>query len=144
MHWSAGSQVETIVIEDLNVSGLLRNHKIAQAMSDVSMGKLLSTLQYKCDWYGKNLVKIGRFDPSSKRCGCCGLVNKELKLSDRSWICQLCNTEHDRDFNAANNIKFYGLQQTIFKHQTPEGIRAEPVESRTKVWTKKQESILVI
>jgi putative transposase len=113
-------------------------------MSDVSMGKLLSTLQYKCDWYGKNLVKIGRFDPSSKRCGCCGLVNKELKLSDRSWICQLCNTEHDRDFNAANNIKFYGLQQTIFKHQTPEGIRAEPVESRTKVWTKKQESILVI
>lgn len=115
------NQVESIVIEDLNVSGLLRNHKIAQAMADVSIGQLLTTLQYKCDWYGKNLIKIGRFDPSSKRCSCCGTINNNLTLADRTWNCEVCNTEHDRDFNAALNIKHYGLQQTIFKNKTPEG-----------------------
>jgi putative transposase len=138
------NQVESIVIEDLNVSGLLQNHKIAQAMSDVSFGQLLTTLQYKCDWYGINLIKIGRFDPSSKRCSCCGRIKQDLSLNDRTWICENCNIEHDRDFNAAVNIKFYGLQQTIFKNKTPEGIWEEPVEPRTRVRTKKQESILLI
>lgn len=135
------NQVESIVIEDLNVSGLLANHKIARAMSDVSLGKFYEVLKYKCEWHGNNLITIGRFDPSSKRCGNCGHIHKELKLSDREWICATCNTSHDRDENAADNIKWFGLQQTIFKNKAPEGIRGEPAELSAIVGAKKQEYI---
>lgn len=135
------SQVESIVIEDLNVSGLLANRKIAQAMSDVSFGKFYEVLKYKCDWYGKNLIKIGRFDPSSKRCNNCGHIHKCLKLSDRIWICDNCNATHDRDENAAENIKWFGLQKTIFKNKAPEGIREEPAELSAIAGAKKQEYV---
>jgi len=135
------SQVESIVIEDLNVVGMLKNRNLAQAISDISIGTLFTTLQYKCDWYGKTLIKIGRFDPSSKRCSCCGAINKELALSDRTWTCPECGTKHDRDANAAANIEYYGLQQTIFKNKTPEGIREEPVELSALAGAKKQENV---
>ncbi len=72
--------------------------------------KLLTMLEYKCRWYGVNLVKIDRFAPSSKTCGQCGYVYKGLKLSERSWTCSECGTHHDRDFNAACNIKEFGLK----------------------------------
>lgn len=121
------NQVKSIVIEDLNVAGMVKNRHLAQAISDVSIGKLLSTLQYKCDWYGINLIKIGRFDPSSKRCSNCGTINKELTLHDREWQCSDCGSAHDRDFNAALNIKYYGLQKTILNN-SPAGSRGEPVE----------------
>lgn len=137
------NQTESIVTEDLNVLGLLANHKIAQAISDISLGKLYHVLKYKCDWYGKNHIVIGRFDPSSKRCNKCGSINKELKLSDRMWTCKNCGSFHDRDENAAENIKWFGLQQTIFKNNSPEGIREEPVESSALVGTMKQEYMLV-
>jgi putative transposase len=125
---SDNQAVSTIFVEDLNVSGLLKNHKLAQAISDVSLGKFYEILKYKCKWNGINLVKIGRFEPSSKRCSFCGSIKKELKLSEREWTCEICNTSHDRDFNAAKNILWYGLQQTIFNNKVPAGSWEEPVE----------------
>ena len=92
-------------MENLNVKGMLRNHHLAQAVGDASFGTFLTLLEYKCRWYGVNLIKIDRFAPSSKTCGKCGYVYKGLKLSERSWTCPECGTHHDRDFNAACNIK---------------------------------------
>lgn len=104
------SQVRTICMEDLNVKGMMQNHHLAQAIGDTSFGMFLTLLKYKCSWYGVNLIQINRFAPSSKTCGKCGYIYKGLKLSDRSWICPECGTHHDRDFNAACNIKEFGLK----------------------------------
>ena len=104
------SQVRTICMEDLNVKGMQRNRHLAQAVGDASFGMFLTMLEYKCRWYGVNLVKIDRFAPSSKTCSQCGHVYKGLKLSERSWTCPECGTHHDRDFNAACNIKEFGLK----------------------------------
>lgn len=104
------SQVRTICMEDLNVKGMMQNHHLAQSVGDASFGMFLTLLKYKCSWYGVNLIQINRFSPSSKTCGKCGYVYKGLKLSDRSWICPKCGTHHDRDFNAACNIKEFGLK----------------------------------
>ena len=104
------NQVRTICMEDLNVKGMMSNHHLAQAVGDASFGMFLTMLEYKCKWYGINLVKIGRFAPSSKTCSKCGHVYKGLKLSERSWTCPECGTLHDRDFNAACNIKEIGLK----------------------------------
>lgn len=133
------NQTESIVIEDLNVVGMLKNSKLSQAISDVSFGELFRQLKYKCEWHGKNIIIIDRFAPSSKRCSECGKINQDLTLADREWICN-CGMHHDRDINAAKNIKWYGLQQTIFKSQTPVGSRGEPVESRRLRRAKKQET----
>lgn len=84
------SQVRTICMEDLNVKGMQRNHHLAQAVGDASFGTFLTLLEYKCSWYGVNLIKIDRFAPSSKTCGKCGYIYKGLKLSERSWICPEC------------------------------------------------------
>jgi len=107
------SQVSTICIEDLNIKGMVRNHKLARSLADVDIGKFYETLAYKCDWYGINLIKIGRFEPSSKTCSGCGTVKSGLKLSERNWTCETCYTEHDRDVNAAINIKYFGLKQAL-------------------------------
>lgn len=103
------NQTESFVIEKLNVAGMLKNDKLSQAISDVSFGKLFEVLKYKCEWYGKNLITIDQFAPSSKRCSCCGSINKSLTLSQREWTCSDCTTHHDRDYNAAKNILWYGL-----------------------------------
>ena len=104
------SQVRTICMEDLNVKGMQLNHRLAQAVGDASFGMFLTLLEYKCGWYGVNLVRIDRFAPSSKTCGKCGYIYKRLKLSERSWTCSECGAHHDRDFNAACNIKEFGLK----------------------------------
>ena len=104
------NQVRTICMENLNVKGMMSNHHLAQAVGDASFGMFLTMLEYKCKWYGINLVKIGRFAPSSKTCSKCGHVYKGLKLSERSWTCPECGTLHDRDLNAACNIKEIGLK----------------------------------
>ena len=104
------SQVRTICMEDLNVKGIMSNHHLAKAVGDASFGMFLTMLEYKCKWYGINLVKIDRFAPSSKTCSKCGYVYKGLKLSERSWTCPNCGTRHDRDYNAACNIKEIGLK----------------------------------
>jgi putative transposase len=97
------SQVDVLCIEDLNTRGMLQNRRLAKSISDVGWRMFRSFLQYKCDWNGKWLLDIGRFEPSSKTCSSCGYVNRELKLKDRIWLCH-CGAEHDRDVNAAVNI----------------------------------------
>lgn len=77
--------------------------------TDASWGNFVTLFQYKCGWYGKELVKVNRFYPSSKTCSCCGRINQELKLSDRKWICK-CGKKHDRDINASINILKEGLK----------------------------------
>lgn len=101
---------DSICIEDLAVSNMVKNHNLARAISDMGWGDFKSMLTYKCDWYGKNLFMLNRFEPSSKTCSCCGKINKELTLKDRVWTCTKCNTTHDRDVNAAINIKTFGLR----------------------------------
>ena len=104
---------QTIAIEDLNVSGMVKNHKLAQSISDVSWSSFVAMLEYKAKWNGKNIIKIGRFAPSSKTCSCCGNINNELTLNDREWTCTNCNSCHDRDINAAINIKSFALKKTL-------------------------------
>ena len=94
---------DTIFIEDLNVSGMLKNHCLAGAISDVSWSKFTSMLNYKAKWYGKDVVKVSRFFASSKTCEC-GVKNDNLKLSDREWVCKACGLVNSRDLLAANNI----------------------------------------
>lgn len=127
------SQVDTFVIEDLNVAGMMKNRKLSQAIQDVSFGEFFRQMQYKCDWYGKNLIKIGRFEPSSKMCSDCGKINENLTLADREWTCE-CGSTHDRDLNAAKNIKRIGLEK-----YTGRGTTGELVESRRLRRAKKQE-----
>jgi putative transposase len=104
---------QTISLENLNVSGMIKNHKLAQSISDVSWSTFVNMLEYKAKWYGVNILKIGRFEPSSKTCSCCGNINKELTLKDREWTCVKCNTKHDRDINAAINIKNFSLRNIL-------------------------------
>lgn len=101
-------QYDTICLEDLNIKGLLQG-TLATSIYDVSWYAFSQMLEYKALWYGKNIIYIGRFDPSSKICSTCGTINKELKLSHRIWICK-CGVTHDRDKNAAINIKNFGLR----------------------------------
>lgn len=106
-------ECRTIAIEDLNVKGMMKNHCLAKSISDVGWSMFTTMLEYKCEWYGVNLLKIGRFEPSSKTCSNCGAVNKELTLKDREWACKNCNTKHDRDINAAVNIKNFALRNHV-------------------------------
>jgi len=102
---------QSIAIEDLDIKGMMKNRELAKAISDVGWGMFTTMLEYKCDWYGVNLLKIGRYDPSSKTCSSCGDINHELTLKDREWSCKVCNAQHDRDVNAAINIKNFALIQ---------------------------------
>ena len=108
-------------LEDLNVSGMLKNHCLAQAISDCSWGTFVEFLEYKAEWYGVNILKIGRFEPSSKTCSKCGWMKKDLTLSDREWECEECRILHDRDVNAANNIKKFAL----LRQNTGQGLPSE-------------------
>jgi putative transposase len=100
---------QTIAVEDLAVKNMMKNHKLAQAIADASWSELVRLLEYKCQWYGRTLVKIDRWFPSSKRCRHCGHVVDKLPLNVREWNCPKCGTHHDRDINAAQNILAAGL-----------------------------------
>ena len=122
------SENQAIAVETLNVSGMIKNHCLAQAISDVSWSEFFRMLEYKSEWYGKTLIHIGRFEPSSKICSVCGNINNTLTLSDREWKCGGCNTVHDRDINAAKNIKKFALRdQNLISISSPAGRREEPV-----------------
>ena len=97
---------------------MVKNHNLAQAISDVSWSTFVSMLEYKADWYGKNILRIGQFAPSSKTCSKCGSINKELQLKDREWTCGSCSTVLDRDVNAAINIKSFALKNILSGEHT--------------------------
>ena len=99
------SNYDVICLEDLNVKGMEQNHHLARAIQGASWSEFVRQLEYKSEWYGKNILFIGRFEPSSKLCHKCGYINQELQLKDREWICPVCGEHLDRDVNAAINIK---------------------------------------
>ena len=101
---------DVVCCEDLNVKGMVKNHHLAKAVSDASWGTFVTMLEYKAKWYGKELVKIGRFYPSSKTCHHCGHVKEDLSLEDRYYTCPNCGELIDRDLNAAKNILDEGLR----------------------------------
>ena len=101
---------DIITLEDLNVKGMVKNHKLAKHISDASWGTFVRLLEYKADWNDKQIVKINRWYPSSKTCCECGWINQDLNLSIREWTCKSCKTTHDRDLNAAKNILKEGLK----------------------------------
>ena len=90
---------------------MMKNHKLAKSIADASWSKFVNMLTYKAEWYGVNLLFIGRFDPSSKMCSRCGNINKDLTLKDRKWKCEKCKTVHDRDVNAAINIRNFAFNK---------------------------------
>lgn len=100
---------QVITIEDLAVKNMVKNHKLARAISDASWGELVRQLSYKAEWYSRTLIKIDRWFPSSKRCNACGNVVDKLPLNIREWTCSKCETVHDRDINAAINVLAAGL-----------------------------------
>jgi len=100
---------QAVVIEDLNVAGMLRNHSLARAISGAAWSDLRGMLEYKCGWYGRDLIVAGRWFPSSKTCSDCGHQIGALPLRIREWVCPRCGVLHDRDINAARNIRAAGL-----------------------------------
>ena len=105
---------DVIYIEDLNLRGMLKNHSLARALSDASIGQAARLLEEKAERYGKRVERIDRWYPSSKTCSCCGHIQTNMPLSVREWVCPSCGTRHDRDVNAAVNIKAVG--QTVSAH----------------------------
>ena len=101
---------DIICIENLNVKDMTKNHKLAKAIQDASFGTLVSMLKYKAAWHNRQIIEIDRFYPSSKICHCCGHKMSYMGLEVREWTCPQCNTHHDRDINAAINIKNEGLR----------------------------------
>ena len=101
---------QVICMEDLNVSGMMKNHKLARSIQELSLSRFETILKYKAIWHNRTLINIDRFYPSSKTCSDCGYINHDLKLSDREWICIDCGVLHDRDFNAAINIENEGFK----------------------------------
>ena len=135
---------DIIVIEDLNVAGMMMNHYLAKHITDAAWGEFTRQLEYKTKWYGSTLVKVGQFYPSSKTCSSCGTVKAKLALSMRTYACDHCGHKVDRDLNAAINLARQGLAGTDSvagrrgevrpKHQKP-GVKAHPDEASTEAHT---------
>lgn len=100
---------DTICLETLSASNMVKNHRLAQAIQDIGIYTFNSYMDYKAEWYGKNIIRIGRFEPSSKMCSC-GHIHRGLKLSDRVWTCPVCGAVNQRDLLAAQNIKKFAFK----------------------------------
>ncbi|NUK82596.1 IS200/IS605 family element transposase accessory protein TnpB, partial [Streptomyces lunaelactis] len=100
---------QTLVIEDLTVRGMLKNHSLARAVSDAAWRELRSMLEYKTAWYGRELITVDRWFPSTRLCSACGVIGEAIPLNVREWTCESCGTTHDRDENAAVNLLTAGL-----------------------------------
>jgi putative transposase len=128
---------QAIMIESLNISGMIKNPCLAQSISDAAWSSFLRLLQYKAEWYGVTLIEVGRFAPTSKRCHCCGHKKADLTPAARTWTCPGCGVHHDRDLNAAINIKLLGLASLRI---TPREPRDGPVERSAVADAMKQEA----
>ncbi|MFX1566179.1 MAG: RNA-guided endonuclease InsQ/TnpB family protein [Promethearchaeota archaeon] len=127
---------QTIIVESLNVRGMLRNRKLARQISDAAWSNFLQMLKDKAEINGVNLIEIGRFESTSKLCSACGFKNNTLQIADREWVCAKCEIHHDRDINAAKNIKKIGLHSILAPREPREG----PVELSALAETMKQET----
>lgn len=130
------NQANTFCLETLNTSGMIKNHKLAKSIQDVSWSMFNQILEGKCNLEGKNILRIGRFEPSSKTCSNCGYRLDKISLSTREWTCPECGTHHDRDINAAKNIKQIALYKEFSGLGQPDG----PVEMSELSESMKQES----
>ena len=131
---------QVIVLEDLNVKGMIKNKKLARSIADVSWSTFVTYVSYKANWANKKLVLINRFFASSKQCNECREKNTMLSLSDREWVCPNCGTKCDRDVNAAKNIKEEGIRllqnlPILVKYLLPQELRGEPVSIEDTVYT---------
>ncbi len=104
---------QVICLEDLSVKNMMTNRCLSKSIGDASWGELVRQLTYKAGWYGRKVVKIDRYFPSSKTCSNCGYIKDDLTLKDREWSCPICNHNHDRDVNASLNILRQGLNLTV-------------------------------
>jgi putative transposase len=137
-----------ICIEDLNVKGMMKNHKLAKSIADCSFSMVRSMLDYKCRWYDRKLIVIDRWSPTSKTCSCCGHVMKDWNLGIREWTCPNCHTNHDRDINAAQNILSKGMKildtvGTTGIHACGEDSSVVEIQSRSSVKRENQLSSAV-
>lgn len=123
---------QVIVVEDLNVRGMVKNRSLARSISDAGWSELVRQLEYKSEWYGRGLIKVDRFFPSSKTCSECGSVLDRLDLGVRSWKCPSCGASHDRDHNAAKNILAAGLAVTGCGAGVSHGVLRDSVQSVVK------------
>ncbi|MEB3369239.1 RNA-guided endonuclease TnpB family protein [Saccharopolyspora mangrovi] len=130
---------QAVVIEDLSVTNMSKNRKLARVISDASWSEMRSMLEYKCAWYGRELIVIDRWFPSSKKCSDCGRVTARLPLNVREWACDGCEVRHDRDVNAAKNILAAGLAASA----CGAGVSPQPDTSRAGRPAAKQESSVV-
>ncbi|GHG95532.1 RNA-guided endonuclease InsQ/TnpB family protein [Streptomyces lanatus] len=128
---------QTIVIEDLTVRNLLKNGRLARAISAAAWGEFRSMLEYKAAWYGRDVVAIDRWFPSSKQCSTCGALQGRMPLNVRTWTCDSCATTHDRDVNAARNLRAAGLAVSA----CGAGVRPQRESSRTGRSAMKQEPL---
>lgn len=119
------NEYQTICLESLRVKNMMKNHKLARAIGEASWYSFVNMLQYKGKWKGCDIIQIDQFYPSSKTCSYCNWKKENLKLSERSWICPNCGTEHDRDINAAKNILTYGLSLKSISSGTEDNKRRE-------------------
>jgi putative transposase len=109
------NRFDLIILEDLHIKGIVKNHALASAVHDSSWNMFACMLEYKSKWKGKRLEYINRFEPTSKTCSACGVTNDKLTLAEREWTCGSCNETHNRDINAANNILSFGLRNTAME-----------------------------
>lgn len=134
---------DAIYMENLNIKGMLKNRKLSRKIHETAWTSLVEMINYKATKYGRTFHQIGTFIPSSKTCSCCGFKLEKLKLSTREWECPECNTLHDRDLNAALNIKNFGqlavYDQIVTSHETGEGVSKMP-KSLMKQTTKIERS----
>ena len=126
---------QAIMVETLNIRGMIRNRRVAQAIADAAWSRFLEMIQYKAKWYGVTVVEVERFAPTSKRCHYCGAIEAGLKLSDWIWTCPACGQVLDWDINVAINIKLMGFMSLI----SPREPRVGPVELSASAEASKQE-----
>ena len=122
---------QVICIEDLHVKGMVRNRRLARAISDLGLGELARQLEYKAHWRGRTVIRVDRYFPSSRQCSTCGHILDELDLSVRDWRCPKCHTRHDRDVNAAVNIEREGLKTLVPEGDRGIHARGEPSAGRS-------------